>query len=298
MSDTKKSPKTPLDAFRSLGVDIEPDSDQMARGTCPFCDKANHFYLRYHKKVQGNNGRWSAPGHWTCHACQLSGGIPTFLTHLIEYSLSATTKDDYTDLWRKKRIPPAVAKICHVCRSLTNGHWLIPTYLKDEKTDKFKVSNIHHWWESKNKLLGTTTLPTNLLGRQFLSDTQSKPLWIAEGHWDWLIMEHLFRRTKLRESVDLIGVPGAGAFQSDWLNILVKRPEVNIVFDNDHPKTLRSGKVIQPGLDGVKRITHLITSMDDDERPTSTQYVQWPEELDDGFDIRDLYTSNYQESKR
>jgi len=288
---TEKKIKTPLNVFQDHGVDISAISNEQARGTCPFCDKVDHLYLRYAGYKELSGGRKSVPGMWDCKACMLGGNVYTFLYHLAEESKRTTTPADYLELWKKKKIPPAAGRMCGISRSLLTGEWIIPTRKKsDNKRQKYIVSNIHRWHENKNQLFGTVTMTTDLIGLEHLSP-EAKPLILGEGHWDRPILEHIYRDTGDRDSVDLLSAPGAGSFKTEWLTYFHRRPSVTLLFDNDHPKTNpKSGKVTQAGLDGVKRIAEMVLSMDDDVRPLELRYLKWPMlELVDGYDLRDLY---------
>lgn len=289
---SEKKKLTPLDIFQKLGVRIEAITDEMAQGDCPFCDKEDHLFLRYHGSKDRGNGSFSVPGHWSCKVCGSKGAIPSFLTAMIQAGKESTPSEAYRELWDKKRIPPAVAKLCSVVKSHLTEEWLIPTI-----SVKSQVSNIHRWIEPHNRLIGCPTLDVDVLGRQFLpTEQRTRPLWIAEGHWDWLILEHLFRSTGSREEVDIIGVTGANTFKHDWLSLLIRRESVITLFDNDHQKIHpKTGHVSQAGKDGIKRIRTMIEGMLDEERPLKHEYLHWPDGLADGFDIRDLYIMQHRE---
>lgn len=284
-----KKQKTILDAFTCHGLTLDTINESQAKGECPFCNKPNHFFVRYAGVEEKSGGRKSAPGMWSCKLCNPSGGnIYTFLLKVIETSRTLTTKADYSDLWKLKRIPASIAKECWICKSFITGEWLVPTCKR--KDERQYVTNIHRYYEGKNKLLGTDTLPVELLGLEWLS-TDLKPLHITEGHWDRPVYEYIWRKANRRDEIDILSVPGAGTFKQEWLSFLENRPQIVLLFDNDHVKyNSQTGMPRQAGLDGIKRIAKMIAQMPSDVRPPVVEYLRWPEGLDDGFDIRDLFT--------
>jgi hypothetical protein len=180
-----------------------------------------------------------------------------------------------------------------VCRSIITGDWLIPTCKLNDKGNVV-VTNIHKWWEGKNKLFATTGMNVNLLGLEFLSE-EKKPLWLVEGHWDRLTMEHILRKTGRREEFDILSAPGAGGFKDEWLKYLFER-DVYIVFDGDHEKKTEKGRTIQPGPNGQKRIANMCASLEDDIKPR-LKTMTWPSGLADGYDIRDLFIDCLKKAK-
>lgn len=285
-----------IDAFQHLGINIEAFSDHEARGDCPLCDKENHLYLRY-AGMEEKRGKVSVPGHWSCKSCQEAGTLQTMFRLMQQANIKFTTEEDYKYLWSAKRISPAAAKFCGVFKNSLNGNWYIPTF----GTKKDSVVNLHKWSEANNKLYGAPTCETHLLGRHLIPHDQkgvplpdpNKELWLPEGHWDFIVGTHLIRSLKLSETIDILGVPGAGSFKHEWLPYLYNRVRVTILFDNDHPKVNeKSGKVTQAGLDGTKRLVNMVAGLDETQIPQEMRYLKWPDGLADGFDLRDLFISN------
>lgn len=280
----KSPPKTVIDAYRFHGLDLREDVGGQLRCDCPFCGKDKHFYVA---------GTGEKKGMWTCKFCQSGsnkggGNLFTFLHLLIDHGRGVTTDADYKELWKKKRIPPASAKLAGLVKSPITQEWLFPTLNASES-----VINVHKWWEAKNKLYGTPTANVGLLGLQWLSPaSDGKVLWLAEGHWDYVVMLYLIRKLGIEDSVEVLGVPGAGGFKEEWLKYLSGRTLVNLAFDNDHPRTLPSGKVVQPGRDGMIRLIRMATEQLEPSELPMFQTIYWPEESAHGFDIRDHYIAN------
>lgn len=280
-----------VEAFRFHRLDLTDTTNNQVRGECPFCNKSGHFYVR-----SGESNGKSVEGMWTCKFCQEGGNVYTFLKRLIETSYENTTDADYRELWEKKNIPPAIAKKALVCKSTIDGSWMVPTCRLND-AGELAVINIHRWWEARNKLFGTTGLDTHLLGRQFLpsektSSKKLKTLYISEGHWDWLILEHVFRSLKKRKTVDILGAPGSGSFKEAWLKFLEGYKQIVLLFDNDHEKTSKTGKTTRAGYDGMIRIAGMCASL----TPTpEIKLIDWPQGLADGYDVRDLFITQMEE---
>jgi len=279
-------------AFEFHGMAFTDANQGQKKSDCPFCGKVGHFYVKV-GPPEFKDGKKIVDGMWSCHHCDESGNVFTFLNKLIKYSQQNT--EDYGYLWKAKRIPSSISKLCGLCRSVITGEWLIPTCKINDRGNTI-VTNIHKYWEVKNRLFGTTGMNSGLLGLQFLSQ-EAKPLWIVEGHWDWLIMEHVLRKLKRRKEFDVLSVPGAKGFKSEWVDKLLNR-DVYLVFDNDYERKSEStGKITKPGYDGMIRIAKMCESLDDDVRPR-LKFIQWPEGLADGFDVRDLFMLKLKETKK
>ena len=275
--------------FHGLSFVDAPGSHK--RTTCPFCNADGHFYVYVGETVKDHNGT-HADGMFHCKRCDKRGNVFTFLTRLIEESVNQTT--EYTELWQKKRIPSYVTKLCNIGKSIITGDWLLPTCKINDK-GKLTVTNIHKWWESKNKLFGTTGMNVNLLGLEFLSE-KKLPIFIVEGHWDRVVIEHVFRKLNLRDQYDILSAPGAGGFKEEWLGHLFER-DVFIVFDGDHEKTTPKGNKVQPGLNGMMRIVKMCDSLEEDIKPR-IKYMNWPSGLADGYDVRDLFMDCLKKAKK
>lgn len=279
-----------IETFESLGLTLTKANETQYRADCPFCDKAKHLYIISDPEGSSatSDGK-KVDGMWNCHFCQEKGNIFTFLKKFTALCQEQTTKDHRIELWEKKSIPPAIAKLCGCTKSILTDQWLIPCYNQKEG-----VVNISYWAEKdydehgdmKGPVYFLKGLETKPLGLQFLSSDLRRPLLVPEGHWDWMIGEHCYRATKRRDSVDILAAPGSGSFKEEWLKYLAGRDLVVLLFDGDHERVVKTRK-IQPGLDGMKRIAKMVASMDD--APKQLKFMNWPSGLPNGFDLRDLY---------
>ena len=111
--------------------------------------------------------------------------------------------------------------------------------------------------------------------------TGSEELWVAEGHWDYLVMRQLLSR--LPDGPDLLGTCGS-SFSTNYLHLLEDK-NVVLLFDNDDAG--RSG--VQSVARRIKSSGHTIKTL---------QYLDWSQitipqfsEIPDKFDIRDLHNA-------
>jgi hypothetical protein len=111
--------------------------------------------------------------------------------------------------------------------------------------------------------------------------TGSEEIWVAEGHWDYLVMRQLLSR--LPDGPDLLGTCGS-SFSTNYLHLLEDK-NVVLLFDNDDAG--RSG--VQSVARRIKSSGHSIKTL---------QYLDWSQitipqfsEIPEKFDIRDLHNA-------
>jgi len=326
---TKKNTPEKLRPFLFHGVDISSHPKQ-AEGTCPFCDKENHFHVE------------TATGRWHCKRCSESGNIPTFLVKLLEYShdniQEALTMGIYEALTEDRNIPIPILFQWGVIPSFITGDWLLPAFNpKGKLANIFKATQDR---EGKWKVLSSPGCKLHPFGiDQIIKRKGIDTLWVCEGPWDAMalyaalasIRQNGDRFTQLstegvygpagdsqranrgKEAPStstqkgqtpqfninpksllathaVIGVPGAGSFNEDWLTYLEDK-KVRLIYDNDHPKQTPSKKRIKPGWDGMKRVIDL--AGDNGRIPRAMYRIRWGKQgydpkLADGYDVRDL----------
>ncbi|MEM4359830.1 MAG: hypothetical protein QXT45_04820 [Candidatus Bilamarchaeaceae archaeon] len=259
-----------LAPYKSLGVTfIDESASQVYAHECPFCGKHNKFSVA---TVEGKEGLWH------CWSCQTGGGgnLVKFLTLFHQKCLKSTT--DYHELAKAKSVPQEVFSEGKVVRSVLTGEWLIPTFNLEGS-----VINLHRWDKEHNRLLGLPGVSCGLLGLDIFADdstSELRPLWILEGHWDYLCGRYL----SAGSGFDVLGVPGASSWKRDWNTFIQNRRTVCWIFDNDHPRETKDGVILQPGLNGMLRSAKIAAS----EILGDQYYIKWPDGLKDGYDFRDL----------
>lgn len=264
-----------------LGLEVTKKSDTSYVANCPFCDKEQHLF--FHPNKESKEVKF-----FKCHRCDESGNAYSFMQAIYKYSLDVRSDDDVKQVFTEKSIPSKVLLRLGVVRNVVDNMILIPG-----KNKEGKVVNLYKWDTHNNRVLGCPGTDAVLLGIDSVTDP-TLPLFVAEGHWDWMILDHCFQVTGERDKVNVVAVPGASNFKVEWFTPLLKAAEITLLFDNDHPKLVKSGKTIQPGKDGMKK---LCTVLDKANFPNPVNVIGWPDGLDDGYDIRDLFIDVKNESK-
>jgi len=282
-----------LKAFLHHGVEVSNHPKQ-AKGTCPFCDKSNHFFIQ------------SETGRYHCKICDESGNVNTFINRLHQWGVDETTDQDFQPLIDRRGIPLEVLKTWGVCQSQLTGEWLVPAY-----NNKGKLCNLSREVEvddGKFRLFGTASCKLHPFGVN-VRNSRNKTVWVCEGPWDamalWSALRgvrkngpRLVRTTNPDKSLgmthDVLGVPGSGNFNPDWLEYLDGKT-ARLCFDNDHPRKTPSGKTVKPGWDGMVRVGKL--AGENGRCPSRLERIKWgrggyDKGLADGYDVRDTLGDN------
>ena len=272
--EAKRDVPANIKALTFHGVDLSPAGSQY-QGDCPFCGKESHFYAD------------PKTGQWDCKVCMESGNVPSFLSKLADYSFQQTTEADFQALSDERGVPVDALKAFRLCKSIIDDCWLVPAH-----NAKGKLANLCRAFQAadgKWKVFGTAGRKTHPFGLH-LANKNQQTLWVCEGVWDAMALWHALPTNK-RENEAVIGVPGSGNFNEDWLAHLEGK-DVRLVFDNDYPKKHpKSGKTTKPGWDGMERIVKLAGNSN--QQPSALHRIKWgrngyTRRLADGFDVRDL----------
>lgn len=259
--------------FRHFGCHLEEwissTGLKQLRGQCPFplCHKDDHFFMN------------PSNGLWDCKKCQLSGNTYTFIRQLHAAYLALTGDLEYKSLCELRQgISSEAFRYHKLAYNSRLQEWMAPTFNKDNE-----VVNLHMWRKSYNKddgseymgMISSPTIKPVLLGMEhFRKEDRKSPLHIWEGHWDYYAAWTVMRKMNMLETNQLLGMPGAGVFPREFLNLLVGR-DCRFCLDND-----------EAGRNGTTRI---ITDMANHAiLPTAVYAMKWPDVLPDGFDNRDV----------
>ncbi len=281
------------------GVHLEwRDGDDHALGDCPFCHKENKFSVN------------QVTGLWRCYVCgkgsdRGGGNEYTFLRELHGMSVSATQTEDYAMLAQDRRLLyPETLVSWGVCRSVITGDWMVPGYNADGK-----LTQLYRYVRGdggRMVLKGTWEMAQGLFGVDLWDGNKSETHY-CEGPWDGMAYWETLRGTKLVDGkysptsseassllsdINVLAVPGCGSFPEPWTK-LGGGKRVRLLYDNDHPKENPpgSGRFVQPGYDGMRRATGILSRAED--LPIEVQYLKWGEggydpTLSSGHDVRDL----------
>lgn len=267
--------------FEFHGVNFSKKTDSQWMGDCPFCEKANHFYVN---PTEGDK-QWC----WDCKSgdCGLRGNLYTFLNKLHEKWLDATTPEAYEMLSEVRGgIPPLAFKRASLVFDFDQACWLLPHF-----NVKGSVINLKKWYPhsqangyGKPHLIGTPGCPQQLYGLESLES--SGPIYLCEGEWDVIALRWLLTKVSSKDptlvprNFSILGVPGAAVFKQHWDDHFENRPSI-LIYDHD--------KAGRDGLErAFKRISH---------RTKNILYLSWPEDTTDKYDLRDFICDRLKENK-
>jgi len=282
---------TKLKPYGFHGLVLDSTGSKEYTADCPFCGKENHLYVS------------SSTGKFNCKVCSEGtskggGNIYTFLRLLLDYSHKVTTDNDYLSLSQARGVPVEALKFFGFGKSIITGEWLLPAY-----NEKRTLANLYRCLETSEgwKVYGTTTLKAHPFGVNHLNKNHST-VYVTEGAWDTPALLHFLQRYRkagdrfvrsakdtLDKTCGVLGAPGSGNFQEAWLKYLDGK-DVILLFDNDWPRKLVSGKFVKPGFDGMKRILGLMEKSG--MLPKSLRMIYWgrngySRNLANGYDVKD-----------
>lgn len=262
--------------FSFYGVhDLEPENQQM-RGSCPFpdCEKpTNHFYVN------------PSTGQWDCKFCSRKGNVYTFMEYIHDVWYGLTPEAHYEELAVER--PGIPAFVFADYKLAWNNHlseWMLPAFSVEGK-----INNLYCWRDYHNDkenrwekpVMSGAAIKQTLFGLDKLRPEKTRPLLVAEGHWDAMAMYGLLWSTinprtgaALAEEYDVIGMPGAGTFPKEYLPHLDAR-DVRFLQDAD-----------DAGRRGIEAICKAIATHS--VLPQKVYAINWPEGTEPGYDIRDL----------
>lgn len=257
--------------FKHYGVTLKlSNSREQFNGDCPFpeCGKPDgHFYVSV------------SSGQWDCKFCGRNGNIYTFMSQLLHQHQRIMTEKDYA--WLEKKRPGISAKSFKhygVCR-FGPSSVLLPSLSYTEKVrDLPSILNLPIWREVSEengviyKVLNPPIVSSALFGLQFWK--ARSPVYVCEGQWDVMALHSLTSKIKLKQPINIIGVPGTTNFPQKYLSYL-SGVDVYILFDND-----------AAGLTGQDKL--IATISNEGVVPRSIHSMSWPAHYDTGFDVRDL----------
>lgn len=222
-------------------------------------------------------------GQWRCFYGALSGNTYTLIQkiHQLYYSITDRTYSPLVKL-RRGAIDATSFDDMQVAYNTTTSEWMLPVWGTEGSTKG--ILNLYVYRKSFDPDSGRSSLQV-LSGPSFkhvpygihrLRSGSNRPIWVLEGHFDYLAFDSLLRRTGQAGNFDAIGAPGSGTFSKHYLSIFSGR-DVVLVFDND-----------KPGQDGMEKITRDMS--ENGIFPLSLRHITWPEGLPKGFDVSDVIT--------
>lgn len=248
------STSTKLRPFETHGVEFTGERGDERYGTCPFTGKPEKFYVNV------------KTGLWDSKTAGLSGNISQFLRQISKQYVSQMTDVLLKRLADDRGLPMKAFKDWNI--GWDGRNYTIPICNLDGNTVDIRMYHLG------GRIISTAGCNVGLLGAEHLT-RKSEPIYLFEGEWDTIAARYIMSKIGVRGVC--VGVPGAGIFKPEWLPWFQGRT-VHTHYDKDSAGELGE-QLADKRLAGVVR---------------TITYTHWPDDLPEGFDIRDwiLYGLN------
>ena len=197
---------------------------------------------------------------WDCKVDGIAGGFQKFLEIMAPLFAEAAEGEPLKDLSENRGLKIEILKKFKV--GWNGTHFTIPASATGSDG---KTTDIQRYTLGK-KAICTSGGHHGLFG----FETKSNTVWICEGPWDTMALFDGLRTQGINDTV--FGIEGAGNFPSELAGLFYNRT-VHIAFDHD-----------EPGRRGERRVFNLLKGI-----AKSIKSIHWPEDLPEGFDVRDFY---------
>jgi hypothetical protein len=246
-----------LGTYLQLGfVPISENSGQVI-GDCVFCGAEKKLYVNKETKA------------FDCKVCSMKGGFETFCKSTITQWQKNCTVRDLSKLATLKKVNVDILQYYNFGYDKDSDRFILPIM-----DDKNKLKSMRIFTQNKFMNVGGFSLyPFGISS----SAKKNKTWWVTEGEWDKFALEDLLAKRKMSDSV--ISIPGAGTFKEEWIPYFSGK-NIIVCYDND-----------EAGKKGATRIYNLLSAKCD-----SLQFLNWPEGLKDGYDLRDFCIDNASDS--
>ena len=245
---------TKLRPFEVHGVEFTGERGDERYGSCPFTGKPDKFYVNV------------KTGLWDSKTAGLSGNIPQFLHQISKLYVSQMTDPILKRLADDRGLPMKAFKDWQI--GWDGRNYTIP--IRNRNGDVVDI-RIYHLGRH---IISTAGCQVGLLGSEQLLK-RNDPVYLFEGEWDTIAARYIMGKIGIKGIC--VGVPGAGIFKPEWISWFQNRV-VHTHYDKDSAG--ESGEQLaEKKLAGVAR---------------SVTYLHWPDDLPEGFDVRDwiLYGLN------
>lgn len=254
-----------LKAFKQHGFIPQSESGgTQVVGRCPFCGTNKKFYINPESKA------------WDCKVCGKEGGYQKFLRQMVDHCIDNFTGKIAKKLMESRGLRKKTLTHFGVGYNPLTKAYTIPVWDEKEQT----LLNVRVY--KKGELRNTSGCNASLFGLPEIRRPH-RSIWLCEGEWDSMAMWEVLERTGKHDDSIILGTPGAATFKSDW-QYLFSDKIVHVAYDNDFDKVVK--EVFRPGAGkmGCRKVKNNIIST-----VKQIDFINWPSNYDDGFDIRDFY---------
>lgn len=233
---------------------------------CPFCEHENKFFF-------------TKEGLWDCKAgnCKKSGNAFGFIRQLYDHFDTLVRGSELVKDIRG--IPTEYSRANGIKWNPLNNSILIPAFKHDKVHALYKAIKQDRYneetkqWEQKWIILASPRDMGVEHSPMHWQESSQDIVWIVEGHWDKLAADAIIGHTN---PITAVAVPGSGVWKPSWCEILDGK-HVVFLYDNDSSGRAGYERVI------IKEIAN------SRYKPKSIQYLHWPSNLPEGYDLNDLY---------
>jgi len=249
----------PTQVFRTLGIKLEKEGEQLL-AECPFCGK-HKFYVDPGRTV------------YHCKVCDARGNADTIIGNLFNSVYRKALRAFHCKSLAKKRGIPEEAFAQDKCLGFDP---LLARYVWVVRDSKGKATALRCavFTGKKAQIRNLKGTKLGLLGAEALGSSASDvPVYLCEGEWDRIAVQYLLN--KLEKPGVVLGVPGAGCYNSKW-NLWLRNRHVICLFDHDDPGKAGACAVYKKLKGSCK----------------SLRFLSWGEGKREGYDMHDLVKDN------
>jgi predicted ATPase len=280
-----------LKPYEFHGHEVSWNGGTLGHSHCPFCDTPKKLGIKVRT------------GQYRCVKCNEHGNVSKWVQTVYDMSELNVDSPAIIEILEDRKCSVQALEHFGVKVNFITGEVIVPQY--NQKGIVCNLSKVVTGF----KLYSTATCNMYPFGTENIKSQQGL-IWVVEGLWDALALfdtlnklqdgeEGVILKSKKSKEQPLfkfqgiMAVPGCNSWQDHWAHWLRKK-DVRVVFDNDYPKELRGGSIIQPAYDGAKRMGLSLLRQNKAKQPRTVQQVVWgettyhTEDLADGYDIRDL----------
>ena len=198
-----------LKGYAQHSVNFTDANDTQGYGSCPFCGKANKFYVSLDT------------GLFDCKYCSLAGNLDTFLEEISKGYQKRFKGRLVRSLANDRGLKPSTLKAWGI--GWGAGFYSVPMSGNPSR----RVTDIRRYNLGGNSLSTTGGKASFIVP---LKLTDARRLWLCEGEWDALALYEILRAVGIDDEV--YGVPGANNLPNRLVEMLYGR-EVIVAYDND-----------------------------------------------------------------
>lgn len=247
-----------MKTYKALDLVIEEEQDTEYRCKCQLCGK-NKFYVN------------KETGIFDCKTCGASGNRYTFMNLVYTKHLNATTSKHYNTLSKDRGGIPGDAFEKHQLAYNNNSkEWWIPIINKAGS-----ITNIRIWNKNTGILKNLAGCKVSPFNESVIADYDH--IILCEGEWDAIAMDWLQDQVGGDYPCAVVAMPGAMVFKEVWAPMFNGK-HVTLMYDNDNA-----------GLAGAKRTIKILEKF---SKAREIDMLNWPEGMDDKYDIRDFIKDN------